>query len=53
MLTATPVRRSLRLAGTPNQGTPGVTCVRSLNFLEPHVRSSLVFFRNNALDPED
>ncbi|XP_034254474.1 cytoskeleton-associated protein 2-like [Thrips palmi] len=53
LFTATPVRRSGRLAGTPKQGTPGLQCVKSLEFLEPNVRRSLVFHTNSALEPED
>ncbi|KAK3912828.1 Cytoskeleton-associated protein 2 [Frankliniella fusca] len=53
VFTATPVRRSMRLAGTPAKGTPGMTCVRSLEFLEPKVKNSLIFHGNSALDPRD
>lgn len=53
VFTATPVRRSGRLAVTPKQATPGVTCVRSLNFLEPQVRKSLWFHGNSALEQKD
>ena len=53
MFTATPVRRSTRLATTPQCSTPGVTCVRSLDYLEPTVRKSLVFQSNKALEPRD
>lgn len=53
VFTATPVRRSVRLAATPKKGTPGVTCVRSLEFLEPEVRNALVFHNNSALEPKD
>lgn len=53
VFTATPVRRSMRLGLTPKQSTPGLKCVKSLEFLEPDVRRSLVFHTNSALDPED
>lgn len=53
LFTATPVRRSGRLARTPRQETPGVKCVKSLEFLEPDVRRSLIFHTNSALQLED
>ncbi|XP_026280608.1 cytoskeleton-associated protein 2-like isoform X1 [Frankliniella occidentalis] len=53
VFTATPVRRSMRLAGTPSKGTPGITCVRSLEFLEPKIKNSLIFHGNSALDPNE
>ena len=53
IFTATPVRRSSRLATTPMHDTSGFTCVRSLNLLESKVRKSLKFHGNKALEPKD